>query len=171
MSVRPIHHPDSSPTQSVPATKAARQALIRRILQSTDVRSQGELATALEVQGLAVTQATLSRDLVDVGAVKVRRPDGALIYAAGDSVEVHEDTEERLSRLCAELLLTADGSGNLAVLRTPSGAAQYLAMGVDAHDDPDIVGTVAGDDTVLVVARDPAGGLALAQKFLDRATR
>lgn len=172
MSAELNHHgPDSTPTQSVPATKAARQALIRRILQSTDVRSQGELATALESQGLAVTQATLSRDLVDVGAVKVRRVDGALVYVSGDSAEAHEDTEERLSRLCSELLFTADSSGNLAVLRTPSGAAQFLASAIDGHDDPDIVGTVAGDDTVLVVARETDGGLPLAQKFLDRATR
>jgi transcriptional regulator of arginine metabolism len=162
---------DPASAPNVPATKAARQALIRRILQSTDVRSQGELATALESQGLTVTQATLSRDLVDVGAVKVRRADGALVYVSGDSAEAHEDTEERLLRLCSELLFTADSSGNLAVLRTPSGAAQFLASAIDGYDDPDIVGTVAGDDTVLVVARDTNGGGAMAQKFLDRATR
>jgi len=171
MSVRPLRSPDTTPTASVPATKAARQALIRRILQSSDVRSQADLASALDAQGLAVTQATLSRDLVDIGAVKVRRADGGLAYVSGDSIEAHEDTEDRLSRLCAELLFTADGSGNLAVLRTPSGAAQYLAMAIDAHDDPAIVGTVAGDDTVLVVAREQDGGLALAQRFLDRASR
>jgi transcriptional regulator of arginine metabolism len=162
---------ESVQAASVPATKAARQALIRRILQSTDVRSQADLALALEAQGLNVTQATLSRDLVDVGAVKVRRGDGTMAYVSGDSIEAHEDTEDRLTRLCSELLFTADGSANLAVLRTPSGAAQYLAMAIDGHDDPDIVGTVAGDDTVLVVARDPDGGLALAQRFLDRTLR
>lgn len=159
---------DSVPTAGVPATKAARQALIKRILQSTDVRSQADLAHALEAQNLAVTQATLSRDLVDIGAVKVRRADGGLAYVSGDSIEAHEDTEDRLERLCSELLFTADGSANVAVLRTPSGAAQYLAMAIDGHEDPDIIGTVAGDDTVLVIARDPRGGLDLAKRFLDR---
>lgn len=159
---------DSVPTAGVPATKGARQALIKRILQSTDIGSQADLANTLEAQGFTVTQATLSRDLVDIGAVKVRRADGAMAYVSGDSLEAHEDTENRLTRLCSELLFTADGSANLAVLRTPSGAAQYLAVAIDGHDDPDIVGTVAGDDTVFVVARDPDGGLALAKRFLDR---
>ena len=159
------------PDSSVPATKAARQALIRRLLQTQDISSQADLAAALDAQGLVVTQATLSRDLVDVGAVKVRRAGGALAYVSGDSLEAHEDTEDRLTRLCSELLFTADASANLAVLRTPSGAAQYLAMAIDGHDDPDIVGTVAGDDTVLVVARDPNGGPDLARRFLDRTTK
>src|SRR5690606_9872520 len=145
-----------------------RQALIRRLLQASDFRSQGELALALEEQGHVVTQATLSRDLVDIGAVKVRRADGAMAYVPGDALEPHENTDDRLTRLCTELLFSADGSANRAVLRTPSGAAQYLAMAIDGHDDSAIVGTVAGDDTVLVVARDPAGGLALARQFLDR---
>lgn len=163
----------SAPAQphTVPATKGARQDLIRRLLATTAVRSQGQLALELEAQGLAVTQATLSRDLVDIGAVKVRRADGTLAYAAGDQVDAHEDTEQRLSRLAAELLFHADGSANLAVLRTPSGAAQFLASAIDAHEDADVVGTVAGDDTVLVVAREPDGGLRLAQKFLDLAAR
>jgi len=162
--------PDSAPTQSVPATKAARQALIRRILDSTNVHSQGELALELDAQGLTVTQATLSRDLVDVGAVKVRKADGVLAYASADSIEGREDTEDRLARLCVELLHTADGSANLAVLRTPSGAAQYLASAIDGHEDADVVGCVAGDDTIMVISRTPEGGMALAQKFLDRAT-
>ncbi len=108
------------------------------------MRSQGQLALELESRGLAVTQATLSRDLVDIGAVKVRRADGTLAYAAGDSIAAREDTENRLTRLVAELLFSADGSGNLAVLRTPSGAAQYLASAIDSYDDPDVVGTVGG---------------------------
>lgn len=157
-------------SETVPSTKAARQALVRRVLDSTPIRSQGQLALELEARGLAVTQATLSRDLVDIGAVKVRRADGTLAYAAGDSAEANLDTENRLNRLVAELLFSADGSGNIAVLRTPSGAAQYLASAIDSHGDPDVVGTVAGDDTVFVVSREVDGGVALAQKFLDRTT-
>lgn len=157
-------------TAVIPATKAARQALVRRLIDGGDVHSQGELALRLESQGIHVTQATLSRDLVDIGAVKVRTPSGQHAYATGDSLEANEDTEQRLTRLCGELLFSADGSANLAVLRTPSGAAQYFASAIDGHDDADIIGTVAGDDTVMVISREANGGLALAQKFLDRAT-
>jgi transcriptional regulator of arginine metabolism len=164
-----VSSPDTAATQSVPATKAARQALIRKILESQNIHSQAELAEALEDSGLGVTQATLSRDLVDVGAVKVRKAGGELAYAPADAMDVHENTGDRLARLCAELLHYADGSANIAVLRTPSGAAQYLASAIDAHEDPDVVGTVAGDDTVMVISREPGGGLALAQKFLERA--
>ena len=156
---------------SVPATKAARQALIRTLITQEAIASQGELAIKLEAEGLHVTQATLSRDLVDIGAVKVRVAGGSLAYATPENIDAHEDTESRLGRLCAEILHAADGSANLAVLRTPSGAAQYLASAIDAHPDPDVVGTVAGDDTIMVISREATGGSRLAQKFLDRATR
>jgi transcriptional regulator of arginine metabolism len=156
---------------TVPPTKGARQALIKRLLESTEIHSQGELAIALENEGITVTQATLSRDLVDLGAVKMRGSKGTTVYASADSLAATDDSDVRLNRLCAELLFSADGSANIAVLRTPSGAAQYLASAIDAHNDPDIVGSVAGDDTVMVITRDPAGGVPLAQKFLERASR
>lgn len=154
----------------VPATKSARQALVRRLIESEAIRSQGELAMRLEAEGIHVTQATLSRDLNDVGAIKVRGVDGELQYSTQTAIEDAEDTGARLTRLCAELLHAADGSANLAVLRTPPGAAQYLASAIDSHDDHSVVGTIAGDDTVLVVSRDATGGLALATAFLDRAS-
>jgi transcriptional regulator of arginine metabolism len=156
-------------SQTIPATKAARQALIARLIDAEAIRSQGELATRLEEEGLSVTQATLSRDLLDIGAIKVRDASGGLVYTTQASLEAMEDTGARLNRLCAELLHSADGSANLAVLRTPAGAAQFLASAIDGHDDPDVLGTVAGDDTVLVIARDADGGIGLAQKFLGRA--
>jgi transcriptional regulator of arginine metabolism len=156
---------------TVPATKGARQALIKRLLENTEIHSQAELAQQLESQGITVTQATLSRDLVDLGAVKMRGSNGTTIYASADSLSATDDSSARLNRLCAELLFSADGSANIAVLRTPSGAAQYLASAIDGHNDPEIVGSVAGDDTIMVASRDPQGGLALAQKFLDRAAR
>ncbi|GIG54392.1 arginine repressor [Demequina activiva] len=154
---------------TIPATKAARQALIRRLIEAEPIHSQGELAVRLEAQGITVTQATLSRDLVDVGAVKVRGVTGGHVYATAETMSAGEDTDQRLTRLCGELLFSADGSANLAVIRTPSGAAQYLASAIDGHDDPEIVGTVAGDDTLMIISRDPEGGMRLAQKFLDRA--
>ncbi|WP_296664834.1 arginine repressor [Demequina sp.] len=155
---------------TIPATKTARQALVSRLIEGLEIRSQAELAHLLEAEGIHVTQATLSRDLLDIGAVKFRAASGQMVYTTQASLEASEDTDARLTRLCAELLHSADGSGNIAVLRTPAGAAQFLATGIDGHDDPDIVGTVAGDDTLLVVSRDPAGGARLAGKFLDRAS-
>ena len=154
---------------TIPATKAARQALIRRLIEAEPIHSQGELAVRLEAQGITVTQATLSRDLVDVGAVKVRGASGGHVYATAETMSAGEGTDQRLTRLCGELLFSADGSANLTVIRTPSGAAQYLASAIDGHDDPAIVGTVAGDDTLMIITRDPHGGMRLAQQFLDRA--
>jgi len=124
-----------------------------------------------------VTQATLSRDLVELEAVKVRGADGALVYAVpseGGDRTPHAPADSaagraRLARLCAELLVSADASGNLVVLRTPPGAAQFLASSFDKAEFADVLGTIAGDDTVLVIGRDPAGGDALARRFLDMA--
>ncbi|MDN4477020.1 arginine repressor [Demequina lignilytica] len=155
---------------TIPPTKTARQALIARLIEGAEIRSQAELAVRLDAEGIHVTQATLSRDLLDIGAVKIRAASGQLVYTTQASLEASEDTGARLTRLCAELLHSADGSGAIAVLRTPAGAAQFLATAIDGHDDPEVVGTVAGDDTLFVLSRDPAGGLALAQRFLDRAS-
>lgn len=161
-----------------PVTKSARQQLIADLIGSREVRSQAELAEMLGNRGVHVTQATLSRDLVELDAVKVRLGSGALVYAVpaegGDRTPVHGESAasfHKLSRLCAELLASAEASANLVVLRTPPGAAQFLASAVDKVDLPDVLGTIAGDDTVLVIGRDPAGGHALAQKFTALAER
>lgn len=156
-------------THTIPATKSARQALIGRLIESEAFASQAELASRLEADGIFVTQATLSRDLVELGAVKVRDGDGRLVYTTQAQLEATEDSGARLTRLTAELLHSADGSANIAVLHTPSGAAQYFASAIDMHHDPDVLGTVAGDDTVFVVSRHPHGGADLAHKFLERA--
>ncbi|NTW38999.1 MAG: arginine repressor [Cellulomonadaceae bacterium] len=163
---------------SVPATKAARHALITRLLARETVRSQAELAAALAAEGLVVTQATLSRDLVELRAVRIRAADGTLSYVVppegGDrtphAAETSEQLATRLARLCAELLVTAEASGNLVVLRTPPGAAQFLASAIDHSVLPGVLGTIAGDDTVLVIAREVDGGDAVARRFLDLAT-
>lgn len=168
-------------TGRMPATKAARHALIRDLLSRQSVHSQSELADLLAQQGVTVTQATLSRDLVELRAVKIRTPVGALAYAApgegGDRspapVVDAEALASRLARLCGELLVTAEASGNLVVLRTPPGAAQFLASAIDHSVLPGVLGTIAGDDTVLVIAReggDGPEGPALAARFLELAT-
>jgi transcriptional regulator of arginine metabolism len=163
----------------IPGTKRARQQRIVELLATEQVRSQSELAELLNADGLAVTQATLSRDLVELDAVKVRSASGALVYAVpaegGDrSPVVPGETaasEARLARLCGELLVSAEASGNLVVLRTPPGAANFLASSMDKAELGDVLGTIAGDDTVLVISRDPVGGEALARRFLALANR
>jgi len=145
-------------------TKAARHARIVELVRLAPVRSQTELATLLADWGISATQATLSRDLEELGAVKVG---GAyLIPEDGNRpLRLAEQAPARLVRLLRELLTGADASGNLVVLRTPPGAAQFLASALDRSGLPDVVGTIAGDDTILVVAREATGGPALAEKF------
>jgi transcriptional regulator of arginine metabolism len=147
-----------------PATKVARQARIADLVARRPVRSQSELARLLAADGLVVTQATLSRDLEELGASKVRDGTGALRYAVdADGARASED---RLARTLADLLESAEPSGNLVVIRTPPGAANFLASALDRAGHPDVLGTVAGDDTVLVVTRRANGGAALARHLV-----
>ena len=241
--------------QPGPATKAARQARIVTILAREQVHSQEQLASLLsQYAAMHVTQATLSRDLDELGVVRLRAADGTLVYAlpgdpgghgspagtafnypersgpspeapatlpggqtagaaalggrspergaddtvtagaatdAGGSLAAagtgasgadvaavpsetavnHGAASSRLVRYLKELLTSAEASANLVVLRTPAGAAQFLASAIDHTAWPAILGTVAGDDTVLVITRDPAGGAALAAEFLALADR
>jgi transcriptional regulator of arginine metabolism len=194
-----------------PVTKAARQAQIADILSRARVRSQEELADLLAQRGVRVTQATLSRDLEELGAVRLRGAGGTLVYALpGDPggpgsrpgglpgppaeeppVDVppassgprggwpgawftgraDEGAPGALARVGPELLLSAEASANLVVLRTPAGAAQFLASAIDHAGWPSILGTVAGDDTVLVISREPAGGNEVAESLLRLAER
>ena len=151
-------------TGSALATKAARHGRITELIRNNVVRSQTELAELLAVSGLQVTQATLSRDLEELGALKLRGVDGgAPVYRIPEDggPRPMEGGTSRLSRLLGELLLSYQGSGNLAVLRTPPGAAQYLASAIDRASLVDVIGTIAGDDTILVVARDGLTGAKL----------
>jgi transcriptional regulator of arginine metabolism len=162
-----------------PSTKIARQSRITALLGAQSVRSQAELAALLAAEGVQVTQATLSRDLVELGAIRVRGVDGGLVYAlraeGGDRTPQTGLTQEvldaRLAKLCAELLVTAEASGNLVVLRTPPGAANFLALAIDHSVLPDVLGSIAGDDTVVLVTRDPSGGEDVASRFLELAAR
>ena len=170
---------------STPLTKTARHARIAAILAREQVRSQEELAELLErYASVHVTQATLSRDLDELGVVRLRSG-GSLVYALPEEPggpgshpgsalgQARPDSpqDSRLARYLGELMTSAEASANLVVLRTPAGAAQFLASVIDHAALPSILGTVAGDDTVLVIARDPAGGDALAADFLRQAER
>jgi len=174
---------------TTPLTKTARHARIADILAREQVRSQEELAELLErYAGVHVTQATLSRDLDELGIVRLRSG-GSLVYALpeepggpgshpggpGPQPGVRAGSESphdaRLGRYLGELMTSAEASANLVVLRTPAGAAQFLASVIDHAALASVLGTVAGDDTVLMIARDPAGGDALAADFLSRANR
>jgi transcriptional regulator of arginine metabolism len=145
-------------------------------LQQHEVRSQTELAEQLAQSGIEVTQGTLSRDLDELGAVKIRNSHGWLVYAlpaeGGDPTPRAAEegsVDARLVRVCEEILTSARSSANLVVLRTPPGAAQYLASAIDHAARPELLGTIAGDDTVLVISADPAGGERVAQWFLGLA--
>jgi len=150
-------------------SRAARQARIVELITQRTVHSQSELLALLEAEGIASTQATLSRDLDELGAVKLRGADGGtpvyVIPDDGSPVRGIEGGTARLARLLGELLVSADASGNLAVLRTPPGAAHYLASALDRAALHDVVGTIAGDDTLLVVAREPRTGAELVDRL------
>ncbi|HYQ66932.1 arginine repressor [Actinophytocola sp.] len=156
-------------------TRVARQARIVELVSAMGIRSQTELARLLAGEGIDVTQATLSRDLDELGAVKLRGADGgAAVYVIpedGSPVRGIQGGTSRLSRLLAELLVGADYSANLTVLRTPPGAAQFLASAIDRAALHEVVGTIAGDDTVMAIAREPLSGKDLADRFTALAAR
>jgi len=161
----------SERTKERASSRAVRRARILALIRSHEIASQAELADLLADEGIVVSQGTLSRDLVDLGAVRVRSENGALVYAPpGVEGSGRADHEARLARICSEALLGADSSANLTVLTTPPGAAQYLASAIDRAAFDQVVGTIAGDDTILVISRDPSGGEALASWFLALAS-
>lgn len=141
-----------------PRTMTARRARIAAIIATSDVASQEELGLILAAEGIHVTQATLSRDLDAIGAAKSLDDDGRGHYALPDSAAVDTSipaagADASLARVCAELLLRAEAAGNIAVVHTPPGAAQFLAGHLDRSSVCESVGSVAGDDTILLVMR------------------
>jgi transcriptional regulator of arginine metabolism len=158
-------------------TKTARQQLIIELLSRHAVRSQGDLVELLGAEGVHATPSTVSRDLVELDAVRVRHAGVGLVYAVpgegGDRTPRPAAdgpaSQARLARITRELLVTAESSSNLVVLRTPPGGAQYLASAIDHAAPSDILGTIAGDDTVLLISRDPQGGDAVLRRFTDLA--
>ena len=160
---------------TVPKTKNARRARIVEVVLSRPVRSQAELREILIGDGIDVTQATLSRDLDDLGATKVQGASGELIYAVpgeGGDTSLQVPDEEvssgaKLARVAEDLVVSVEYSGNLVVVRTPPGGAQYFASHIDHTVLPTVLGTVAGDDTILLVTREVDGGEEVSNRLLD----
>ncbi len=148
------------------ASKGERQQRLRRLLAEHDVHSQLEACEMLAAHGIAATQATVSRDLDELGAVKVRAGGGALVYRVGTDPGPAA-ARSRLAETLQQFVTGVDASGNLAVLRTPPACAHPVASAIDLAELPNVIATVSGDDTVLVVAADGVAGRDLAARLRE----
>lgn len=150
-------------------TKTQRQHRVEKLLEQHAVASQAHLVELLAAEGVAATQATVSRDLEDLGAIKVRGPGGDSVYAIPELPWERKAPDDHLRRMFTEWVHEVSASGNLVVLRTPPGSAHVVASALDRADVADVLGTVAGDDTLLVVVRERPGGAAIARQLAELA--
>ncbi len=150
-------------------TKAQRQHTVAQLLAKHRVTSQPQLVELLTTEGIAATQATASRDLEDLGAVKVRLPGGDLAYAIPEYEPERLAPHDHLRRVLSEWVAEVSHSQNLVILRTPPGCAHVVASALDRSATPGLLGTVAGDDTLLCVAAESIGGAELAGLLRDLA--
>jgi transcriptional regulator of arginine metabolism len=150
-------------------TKVQRQQSIARLIARHSITSQPELIDLLAGEGIAATQATVSRDLDDLGAVKVRVAGGDTVYAIPEYEPARLAPQDHLRRVMGEWVAEVRSSANLVVLRTPPGCAHVVASALDRSSLAGLIGTVAGDDTLLCVADDDTGGPALASMLSDLA--
>ena len=133
-------------------TKSQRQHVLARLLGRQAVSSQAQLVDLLAAEGIVATQATVSRDLEDVGAVKVRDSSGDSVYAIPEYPIERVAPPDHLRRVLGEWVVEVTASHNLVVLRTPPGSAHVVGSAVDRASLDGVIGTVAGDDTLFVVA-------------------
>src|SRR3989454_8407980 len=145
--------------------KPQRQHRILRVLEDQPISSQAQLVQLLEAEGIVATQATVSRDLEDLGAVKVRIPGGAMAYAIPEYTRERAPSDDHLKRLMSEFVVEVAHSANLVVLRTPPGSAHVVGSALDRSGVEGMIGTVAGDDTILVVAAEGTTGADLAKQL------
>jgi len=138
-----------------------RHAAILRLVRSRPISTQTELADALRSEGHDVVQTTVSRDVHELGLIKVRHSSGRLVYAFPEDAGLDEEVSAALARWA----LTVEASGNLVVVTTPYGYASALAQAVDVARHAHIAGTIAGENTVLIVAREPVTGAQLAEEI------
>ena len=145
--------------------KTQRQHKIAQLLEKHAVTSQGQLVDLLAGEHVVATQATVSRDLEEMGAVKVRVPGGETVYAIPELPTQQVAPEDHLRRVMGDWVVEVAHSLNLVILRTPPGSAHVVASAIDRAGLPDVVGTVAGDDTLMVVAAERVGGAKMAKKL------
>jgi transcriptional regulator of arginine metabolism len=150
-------------------TKPQRQHRIQRLLEDQAVSTQEQLVELLAADGVVATQATVSRDLEDLGAIKVRVPGGETVYAVPAMPKDAVAPEEHLRRVCSEWVVEVAHSRNIVVLRTPPGSAHVVGSALDRTGLADVLGTVAGDDTLLLVVAETATGRSVAHRISDLA--
>jgi transcriptional regulator of arginine metabolism len=148
-----------------------RQQAITRIVAQADIANQSQLIELLAGEGIAATQATVSRDLEDLGAVKVRAPGGATVYAVPELAPDRLAPIDQLRRVMGEWVADISWSGNLVVVRTPPGCAHVVGSALDRSGLVGLLGTVAGDDTLLCVAAEDTTGPELARSLAELAGR
>jgi len=146
--------------------KNQRQYRIVKLISQQPISSQQQLVELLAEEGISATQATVSRDLDELGAIKVRGPGGASVYAIPDLPRDQISTEGYLKRVLGEWVVEVVHSGNLVLLKTPPGCAHVVASALDRTRPEGVLGTVAGDDTVLVLADGAVGGSRLAELIM-----
>lgn len=147
--------------------KERRQRAILTLVSTRPVRSQDELADLLDRQGFETTQATISRDVKELGLVKVPMKDGSAHQFKYVLPNADVSYTSRLHRLVAEIVSSIKSSVNLVVLRTPPGSGMMLAAAIDEAQWPEVIGTIGGDDTILVIVRDPKETPIIMQRFTD----
>lgn len=147
------------------STKQQRQQIITRLIAQENVGSQPHLQELLKEQGIEATQATISRDLEELGAVKIRVAGGDSIYAIAEYAPARIAPTDQLRRVMAEWVAEVTSSGNLVVVRTPPGCAHVVASALDRSGLVGLLGTVAGDDTIMCVATEDVGGTGLAEQL------
>ena len=142
-------------------SKVQRQQSIARLISRVPVTNQPQLVELLATDGITATQATVSRDLDDLGAVKVRVPGGDTVYAIPEYEPDRLAPQDQLRRVMGEWVAEVKRSGNIVILRTPPGCAHVVASALDRSAIEGVLGTVAGDDTLLCVADESVGGVAI----------
>jgi transcriptional regulator of arginine metabolism len=149
--------------------KPQRQHRIARLLEDQAVSSQAQLVELLSADGIVATQATVSRDLEELGAVKVRIPGGAMAYAIPERAKEGRAPDDHLRRVMGDFVVDVAWSGNIVILRAPPGSAHVVGSALDRAGLPDVLGTVAGDDTIMVVCAEGAGGAEVASQLASLA--
>lgn len=148
--------------------KPQRQHRLARILENNAVTSQAQLVDLLAAEGVSATQATVSRDLDDLGAVKVRVPGGETVYAV-PQYEERRASEDHLRRVFGDWVVEVASSANLVVVKTPPGSAHVVGSAIDRSAMESVVGLVAGDDTLIVVVAEDVPATSVAARFRDLA--